>query len=58
MLVMACVDALSNGTAIGTRVSAFVWAAIPAMLTDVAPFFSKMFTGCGVPFLTSEPRTL
>jgi hypothetical protein len=39
MPVMTSVDALPNGTAIGTRVSAFVWASILAMLTDIAPFF-------------------
>jgi hypothetical protein len=28
------------------------------MLTDIAPFFNKMFTGCGVPFLVLDAGTL
>jgi hypothetical protein len=37
--VMGSVDAMPNGTAIGIRASAFVWASILAMLTDIALFF-------------------
>jgi hypothetical protein len=55
---MPCVDALSNGIAIGMRAFAFASASILVMLTDIAPFFDEMFTGWRVPFLTSEPGTL
>jgi hypothetical protein len=55
---MASVDALVNGAAIGTRASAFAWASILAMVTDIAPFLDEMFTGWRVPFLTSETSTL
>jgi hypothetical protein len=48
---MACVDALLNGAAIGTRASALVW----AILTHIAPFLGEKFTGWRVPFLRSEP---
>jgi hypothetical protein len=50
MPVMASVDALPNGTAIGTRAFAFASASILAMLTDIAPFFDKMFIAWRVPF--------
>jgi hypothetical protein len=58
MPVMASVDALPYGAAIGTRASAFASASILAMLTDIAPFFDELFTGWGVLFLTSETGTL
>jgi hypothetical protein len=45
MLAIACVGALRNGAAIGTRASAFAWASVLAMLTDIALFFGEMFTG-------------
>jgi hypothetical protein len=57
MPVMAWVDALLNGTAIGMRASGFVWASILAMLTEIALFFDEIFTGWRVPLLTSEPGT-
>jgi hypothetical protein len=56
--VMAYVDALPNGPAIGTRPSAFAEAFIPAMLTDMVPFFDEILIGWCVPFLTSDPGTL
>jgi hypothetical protein len=55
MPVMAWVDALSNGIAVGMRAFAFASA---SMLTDIAPFFDEMFTGWHVAFLTSEPGIL
>jgi hypothetical protein len=58
MPVIACVDALSNGIAIGTRAFAFASATMLAMLTDIAPFFGEKFAGSGVPFLTWEPGIL
>jgi hypothetical protein len=63
MSVMASVDTLPNGTAIGTRavtsgLEPFGWASILAMLTDIPLFFDKMFTGWRVLFLSSEPGTL
>jgi hypothetical protein len=58
MPVMASVDALSNGIAIGMRAFAFAPASMLAMLTDIAPFFDEMFTGWRVPFLTLEPGIL
>jgi hypothetical protein len=58
MPIMPSVDALLNGIAIGRQGSAFLWASLLAMLTDIAPFFDEMFTDWQVPFLTSEPGTL
>jgi hypothetical protein len=58
MAVMACVDVLLNGIAIEMPAFAFASASLLGMLTDIAPFFDEMFTGCRVPFLTSEPGTL
>jgi hypothetical protein len=54
MPVIAFADALPNGAAMGTRVSAFACVSLLAMLPNIAPCFGDTFTGWCVSFLTSE----